>query len=69
MAHGPELAAGGAKAQDVEAVAVGLEAFGVGYPADGIGDAALKARRESDVGDLATIDAEQVVVVLGQVLG
>src|SRR5580658_7117525 len=61
--------AGGAQAKDVEAVAVGLEALGAGEAADGAGHLLLEARRRGDVDDLAASCAEQVVVVLGEILG
>src|SRR5580704_14971808 len=63
------LAAGGAEAQDVEAVAMGLEALGAGEVADGLGDAVLDAGGQGDVGDFPAADTDQVVVVSGQVLG
>src|SRR5215472_15468042 len=63
------LVAGGALAQDVEAVAVRLEALGVGELADRLGHLVLEGGREGDVGDLAAVDAQQMMVVLGQILG
>ena len=48
---------------------MGLEALGVGERADGAGDLLLEAGREGDVDDLAAADAQQVVVMLGEVLG
>src|ERR1700730_971072 len=65
----PWLAAGRAETQDVEAMAMGLEALGAGEVADGAGDAVLDAGGQGDVGDFPAADADQVVVVPGQVLG
>ena len=65
----PLRVAVGADAENVEAMAVGAEAFGLGKLLDGVGDALLEGCRWSDVGDLAAVDTEKVVVVLGEVLG
>jgi hypothetical protein len=48
---------------------VRLEALGVGEAADGAGYLPLEAVGRGDVCDLVAVGAEQVVVVLGQVLG
>jgi hypothetical protein len=48
---------------------MGLEARSVGKFADRLGGLLLKAGREGHVDDLAAIDAQQVVMVLGEVLG
>jgi hypothetical protein len=63
------LPAGGADAEDVEAVTLRLEALGVGELADGLGDGLLEAGGEGDVDHLAAGDAQQVMMVLGEVLG
>jgi hypothetical protein len=62
-------AAGCAESEYVQAVAVRLEALGVGELADGLGCLLLEGCRERDVDDFAAVHAEQVVVVLGEVLG
>jgi hypothetical protein len=66
---GAGLLADTAEAEHVEAVAVGLEAFGVGELCDGAGDLLFETGGEGDVGDFAAVDAQQVVVVLGEVFG
>ena len=48
---------------------MGLEARSVGKLADGLRGLPLKAGREGHVDDLAAVDAQQVVMVLGVVLG
>jgi hypothetical protein len=65
----PPSVAGGAEAQDVEAVALRLEALSVGELADGVRDVVFDSRREGDVSHFPAADANQVVVVPGQVLG
>jgi len=63
------LSAGSADAEHIEAVAVRLEALGVGEPADGGGCLVLEQGRKGHVNDLAAVDAQQVMVVLGEFLG
>ncbi len=48
---------------------MGLEAFGVAELPDGLGNLLFEAGREGHVDDLAAVDAQQVVVVLGEVFG
>ncbi len=54
---GCRLAAGGAEAEHVEAVAVGVESVGCGELADGLGGVVLEPFRERDVDDRAAVDA------------
>src|SRR5262249_35900275 len=64
--HSP---AGSAQSKHIEAVAVGLEAFSVGEFGDGAGDLLFEVGWQGHVGDLAAVDAQQVVVVLGKIFG
>src|SRR5215469_9517016 len=66
---GARSPAGEAEAEYVQAVAVRFEALGIGELADGAGHLLLEAVRQGDVGDLPAADAQQVVVMLGEVLG
>jgi hypothetical protein len=63
------LSAVGAVSEDVEAVAVRLEPLFRGELVDGFGDVALEGRGRGDVDNFAAAGAEEVVVMLGEVLG
>jgi hypothetical protein len=62
------LPAGATESENVNPVAVGSEAFRVGEGVELIGDGALEGSRGGDVDDLPAPGAEEVMVVLGQVL-
>ena len=57
-----------AEAEDVEAVTVGFEPFRLGKLLHGDHHASFEGRRWGDIGDLAAMRAQQVVVVLGELL-
>jgi len=56
-------------AQHVETMAVRLEALSLGQVIDRARHALLEGGGRGDVDDLAAVDAEEVVVVLGEILG
>jgi hypothetical protein len=57
-----------AEAEDVEAVTVGFEPFRLGKLLHGDRHASFEGRRWGDIDDLAAMRAQQVVVVLGELL-
>ena len=57
------------EAKDVEAVTVGLETLGLGESLDGGCHVPFEGRGRGDVDDLATVRAQEVVVVLGELFG
>ncbi len=59
----------GADPQHVQAVAVRLEALSLCQVIDGARHALLEGGSRGDIDDLAAADAEEVVMVLGQILG
>ncbi len=58
-----------AEPEDVEPVTVGLEALVIGESLDGRCHIALEGRGGGDVNYLAAVGAQEVVVVLGELLG
>jgi hypothetical protein len=63
------LRAGVANAEDVQAMAVRLKTLSARELVDRSDDVSFQLRRQREVDDFPAVDAEEMVVVLSQVLG
>lgn len=68
VSRAAELLAGRAQAEYVEPVTLGLESRFGGQVADGARNLLLEAGREGDVSDLPAVDAQQVMMMFGEIL-